>query len=138
VSHRRRIAALFLVAAVAFGTAGFSVVDSERSVDVSTADDPDAYLGIADAGGTATVGNTTTALTVTNNYASPLEVAVTAPTPNVSVAGGDGSFRLGTDTARTVEVTCGGVVADPTLRVEASNANTSIVTREMVPVTCAA
>jgi hypothetical protein len=116
VSHRRRIAALFLVAAVVLGTSGYDVVESDRSVDVAVAPDDAAYLGVQPTGGTAAVGNDTTPLTVANNHATAVDVRVRLANHTGDLVLGSGNettlVGLDPDTGTGVTVTCDAVFDD--------------------------
>jgi len=140
VSHRRRIAALLLLAAVVLGTSGYDVVESERSVDVETASDADAYLGVQTPGGTADVGNETTPLTLANNYAADVEVQVTLGTHagDLSLDGDDQTtVSVATDSTAGVTVTCDAAFDEAVafdLRATAPNA--TVETTATADITC--
>jgi len=107
MDHGRTVLALFVVAALIVGTAGYDSIQSERSADVEVADDADAYLALEETGATIQNGSTGDVLELTNQFGTSIDVSVT----DVSTSGGVTNqgltaSSLGTGATAAIEVSC--------------------------------
>jgi hypothetical protein len=90
VNHRRAILALFALAALIAGSAGYTTIQAERSVDVAVADEGEAFLAVEAVSPTLEVknGSAEPAFNITNRLGR--QVALT-----VRESYADGSVELG-------------------------------------------
>jgi hypothetical protein len=88
VNHRRAILALFALAALIAGSAGYTTIQAERSVDVAVADEGEAFLAVEGQAPTVENGSSGTAFNITNRLGH--QVALT-----VRESYADGSVELG-------------------------------------------
>jgi len=107
-NHLRVVLLLFVVAAAIVGTSGFSVIQAERSTDVAVVDDNQAYLVIETTGNEIKNGSTGTVLTVTNQFAEPVEVTATSTeSPDDITVQGFNSSSIDVRETAGLEVRCG-------------------------------
>ncbi|AZQ14305.1 hypothetical protein [Halorubrum sp. PV6] len=111
--HRRLILALFVLATVITGTAGYSAIQAERSVDVAVADDESAYLAVESHNPSIKNGSTGGALRVTNQFGREIDLSVQEVDTSGSVAYGslgnsNSEVTLGADDSVQVSVRCNG------------------------------
>jgi hypothetical protein len=138
IDHRRAVLALFVVAALIVGTAGYDSVQSERSADVNVATDADAYLALEPTGTTIENESTGPVLKLTNQFGTSVDVSITDLSTNGGVAvQGLTDTSLGTGDATSLEVTCttandGTVTVD----IEATGDGIAFETTETVAVSC--
>ena len=76
MDHKQGILCLFITAATIMGTAGYSTIQSDRTVDVQVAGDDEAYLVINETRSTIDNGSTGTPLELTNQFAESVELSI--------------------------------------------------------------
>lgn len=138
--HLRIILLLFVVAAAIVGTSGYSAIQADRSTDVAVVDDDQAYIVIDETEDEIANGSTGTALTVTNQFAEPVEVTAT-PThsPDGITVEGFNSTSIEVEETASLQVRCGDSrMSDGTITVDltAEGDETSFETSDEVTVQC--
>lgn len=142
--HRRLILALFVLATVITGTAGYSAIQAERSVDVSVADDESAHLAVESHDPSVKNGSTGDVLRVTNQFGREIVLSVQEVDTSGSIVydslghSGD-EVMLGTDDSVQVFVRCSGTrdgTLDVMLFAEGENNELSVRMMQEVDVTC--
>lgn len=121
MNHRRAILALFALAALIAGTAGYTTIQAERSVDVAVADEGEAFLAVEGQAPTVENGSAGTAFVVTNQLGRQVDLTVRESYADGSVGLGavaDGGRETTIDDGNSTDVTarCTGT-ADGTLEV---------------------
>lgn len=110
MNHRRVVLGLFVVAGLIVATAGYDVVQTDRSVDVGTASDADAYLAVSLPTTDVTNGETATILRVENQLGREVDVDVTDVTGDTDVIKTQGLDRntlsVGESADLSAQVTC--------------------------------
>lgn len=150
MNHSRVVLGLFVVAAAVLGTAGYDVVQSERSVDVATAPDDSAYLALqrpSEPPVAVTNGTSGEILHVENRFETPVDVTLEAYEGDTDVVARRGlnateDIEPGETAALSAYVYC--PVPDTThevqvdLHAESADGSVSVtVTGESVTVLCA-
>lgn len=143
--HRRLILALFVLATVITGTAGYSAIQAERSVDVTVADDEDAYLAVENTNDSITNGSTSSVLRVTNQFGREVDLTVddietTGSVEYESVNGANDEVTLGAtgDTA-VINASCAGTddgELEVMLIVESDDNELSVRTMQVIDISC--
>lgn len=142
--HRRLILALFVLAALITGTAGYSAIQAERSVDVAVADEETAYLAVESFSPEIENGSQKPALRVTNQFGREIDLSVQDVDTSGSVVydslgTSNGEVSLKTGDHVEVDVRCSGT-SDGTLEIvlfaEGKNDELSVRTLQKVDVTC--
>jgi hypothetical protein len=107
MKHSRAILALFAIAAVITGTAGYDTIQADRGVDVETAGDDSAYLALTQNETAIENGTTGRPVEITNQFGTSVEVTVevTSIDSGITVKGLTQSTLNPGDTA-AVKVTC--------------------------------
>lgn len=123
MNHRRAILALFALAALIAGTAGYTTIQAERSVDVAVADEGEAFLAVEAVSPTPEVdnGSAELAFEVTNQLGRRVDLTVRESYADGSVglgavAGGERETTIDHGNSRNVTARCTGT-ADGTLEV---------------------
>lgn len=140
--HRRLILALFVLATAITGTAGYSAIQAERSVDVTVADNENAYLAVESLNPSVENGSTGDALRVTNQFGREVDLSIQEVDTTGSVAydslnGSDD--ELGAGHSVSVVVRCSGTnngTLDVMLFAESDDNELSVRTMQEVAVTC--
>ena len=144
MKHQRQILSLFVLAAVITGTAGYSSIQAQRSVDVAVANDEDAYLAVETHNQVITNGTTDSALTITNQFGRELALSVqdVTTTGSVKYDSLDNSrdrVPIETGDEINVSVTCDGT-SDGTISTvifaESDDGEISVRTMQDVIITC--
>lgn len=142
--HRRLILALFVLATVITGTAGYSAIQAERSVDVTVADNENAYLAVESLDQSVENGSTGDALRVTNQFGREVDLSVQETDTTGSVAyeslkDSGNEVALGAGDKVSVVVRCRGT-SDGTLDVmlfaESDDNELSVRTMQEVDISC--
>ncbi len=88
MNHRRAIVGLFVVSMLVAGTAAYDVARSDRPVEVTVADDEEAYLSFEPTDEPIENGTTGTALVITNRLGQPVDLEATEKSDDdVSLSG---------------------------------------------------
>lgn len=138
IDHGRAVLALFVIAALIVGTAGYDSVQSERSADVNVANDADAYLALEPTGTSIENGSTGTVLVATNQFGTSVDVSYTDVSTSDGVAvQGLTATSLGTGETSSLEVTCT-TASDGTVTVdiEATGDGIAFEKTETIAVSC--
>ena len=144
--HRRLILALFVLATVITGTAGYSAIQAERSVDVTVADGEDAYLAVENTNDSITNGSTSSVLRVTNQFGREVDLTVddietTGSVEYESVNGANDKVTLATGDDRTavINASCTGTddgELEVMLIVESDDNELSVRTMQVIDISC--
>lgn len=145
--HRRLILALFVLATVITGTAGYSAIQAERSVDVTVADDEDAYLAVENTNDSITNGSTSSVLRVTNQFGREVDLTVddietTGSVEYESVNGANDEVTLeatGDDRTAVINASCAGTddgELEVMLIVESDDNELSVRTMQVIDISC--
>lgn len=148
MNGRRVLLGVFTIVALAasvFATGGFASVDADRGVDVSIADDDDAYLGISTE--TATVAANRSdderLASFTNRFEEDVTVDVTVVEgsddhPTVENVSDPGTVAVGDTSHLTADVICenGTASEDLTLEIDASGSDVAVEATRQVTVEC--
>ena len=141
MNHRRVILSLFVIAAVITGTAGYSSIQAERSVDVAVANEGDAFLAVEGQSPSIQNGTSEDAFEVTNQLGQPVDLTV-----QVLTAGGD--VELGSVPEETIDgdgatadidARCTGTqdgTLEITVRAESSDGDVMVQVDRSTMVTC--
>jgi hypothetical protein len=138
IDHGRAVLALFVIAALIVGTAGYDSIQGDRSADVEVASDADAYLGIQETGNTIPNGSTGSVLVLTNQFGTSVDLRISDVTTSDNVTNeGLTTSTLGAGDTAALEVTCTSA-SDGTITVdiEASGDGISFETTKTVAVSC--
>lgn len=142
--HRRLILALFVLATVITGTAGYSAIQAERSVDVTVADDEDAYLAVENTNDSITNGSTSSVLRVTNQFGREVDLTVddietTGSVEYESVNGANDGVTLVTGDTAVINASCAGTddgELEVMLIVESDDNELSVRTVQVIDISC--
>jgi hypothetical protein len=117
VNHRRAILALFALAALIAGSAGYTTIQAERSVDVAVAGEGQAFLSVEAINPEIKNGSEEAAFEVTNRLGQKVDVTIqdSAATGSVGL-GGVRSEEVKNGHTTDINATCVGT-ADGTLDV---------------------
>ena len=141
MNHRRVILSLFVIAAVITGTAGYSSIQAERSVDVAVANEGDAFLAVEGQSPSIQNGTSEDAFEVANQLGQPVDLTV-----QVLTAGGD--VELGSVSKETIDgdgatadidARCTGTdggTLEITVRAESSDGDVMVQVDRSTMVTC--
>lgn len=144
MNHRRAILALFALAALIAGSAGYTTIQAERSVDVVVAGEGEAFLSVEAVSPTPEIENGTedTAFVVTNRLGRDVDVTVRDFDATGSV--GLGGQRSGTTVpdghTANINATCTGTTngsLEVTVRAEAGDDEVSVQVVRSTDITCA-
>jgi hypothetical protein len=144
VRHKRLILALFVLATVITGTAGYSAIQAERSVDVTVADDENAYLAVENTNDSIENGSTRGVLRVTNQFGRDVDLAVedvetTGSVEYDSVGGTNGDVTLHAGEDEEIKASCTGTSdgkLEVMLFVESDDEELSVRTMQVVDISC--
>ena len=147
MKHRRLILALFVLATVITGTAGYSAIQAERSVDVTVADGEDAYLAVENTNDSITNGSTSSVLRVTNQFGREVDLTVddietTGSVEYESVNGANDKVTLGAtgeDRTAVINASCTGTddgELEVMLIVESDDNELSVRTMQVIDISC--
>ncbi|WP_227130681.1 hypothetical protein [Halorubellus salinus] len=107
IDHGRAVLALFVIAALIVGTAGYDSIQSERSADVNVANDADAYLALEETGTPIENGSTGPVLVVTNQFGTNVDISVTVESTSENVTSGSLTAEdLGPGKSVELQATC--------------------------------
>ena len=142
--HRRLILALFVLATVITGTAGYSAIQAERSVAVTVADDEDAYLAVENTNDSITNGSTSSVLRVTNQFGREVDLTVddietTGSVEYESVNGANDGVMLVTGDTAVINASCAGTddgELEVMLIVESDDNELSVRTVQVIDISC--
>ncbi|TKX72910.1 hypothetical protein EXE46_15105 [Halorubrum sp. GN11_10-6_MGM] len=142
--HRRLILALFVLATVITGTAGYSAIQAERSVDVTVADDGNAYLAVENQNNSVENGSTEGVLSVTNQFGREVELTVddvetTGSVEYDSVDGATSDVTLSADEQAMINASCTGTddgELEVMVFVESDDNELSVRTMQVVEISC--
>lgn len=142
--HKRLILALFVLATVITGTAGYSAIQAERSVDVTVADDENAYLAVENTNDSIENGSTRGVLRVTNQFGRDVDLAVedvetTGSVEYDSVGGTNGDVTLHAGEDEEIKASCTGTSdgkLEVMLFVESDDEELSVRTMQVVDISC--
>ncbi|EMA09921.1 MULTISPECIES: hypothetical protein [Haloarcula] len=143
MNHQRLILSLFVLAAVITGTAGYSSIQAQRSVDVTVANNEDAYLAVETHNPEIPNGTDASALTITNRFDREIDLSVqeVTTTGSISYDSLSDSDELGTGDSTNVDVTCDGTQdgrISTVLFAEGDNREISVRTMQEVYIECTA
>lgn len=134
MNHRRAILALFALAALIAGTAGYTTIQAERSVDVAVAEEGEAFLAVEGLHPTVDNGTSEPAFEVTNQLGRSVDLTVRESYADGSVGlesvAGDGRETTVGDgrsknvTARCTDTTDG--TLEVTVRAESDDGEVSV------------
>ncbi|WP_199058289.1 hypothetical protein [Halorubrum sp. C191] len=126
------------------GTAGYSAIQAERSVDVTVADDENAYLAVENTNDSIENGSTRGVLRVTNQFGQEVDLAVedvetTGSVEYESENGANDEVTLATSETAEINASCAGT-NDGTLEVmliiESDDNELSVRTMQVVDISC--
>lgn len=134
MNHRRAILALFALAALIAGTAGYTTIQAERSVDVAVADEGEAFLAVEGQAPTVENGSAGTAFVVTNQLGRQVDLTVRESYADGSVglgavADGGRETRIGDGSPKNVTARCTGTTdgtLEVTVRAESDDGEISV------------
>lgn len=134
MNHRRAILALFALAALIAGTAGYTTIQAERSVDVAVADEGEAFLAVEGQAPTVENGSAGTAFVVTNQLGRQVDLTIRESYADGSVglgavADGGRETRIGDGSPKNVTARCTGTTdgtLEVTVRAESDDGEISV------------
>lgn len=134
MNHRRAILALFALAALIAGTAGYTTIQAERSVDVAVADEGEAFLAVEGQAPTVENGSAGTAFVVTNQLGRQVDLTIRESYADGSVglgavADGGRETRIGDGNSTDVTARCTGTTdgtLEVTVRAESDDGEISV------------
>ena len=134
MNHRRAILALFALAALIAGTAGYTTIQAERSVDVAVADEGEAFLAVEGQAPTVENGSAGTAFVVTNQLGRQVDLTIRESYADGSVglgavADGGRETRIGDGNSKDVTARCTGTTdgtLEVTVRAESDDGEISV------------
>ena len=134
MNHRRAILALFALAALIAGTAGYTTIQAERSVDVAVADEGEAFLAVEGQAPTVENGSAGTAFVVTNQLGRQVDLTIRESYADGSVglgavADGGRETRIGDGSPKNVTARCTGTTdgtLEMTVRAESDDGEISV------------
>jgi hypothetical protein len=134
VNHRRAILALFALAALIAGTAGYTTIQAERSVDVAVADEGEAFLAVEGQAPTVENGSAGTAFVVTNQLGRQVDLTIRESYADGSVglgavADGGRETTIGDGNSNDVTARCSGTTdgtLEVTVRAESDDGEISV------------
>ena len=134
MNHRRAILALFALAALIAGTAGYTTIQAERSVDVAVADEGEAFLAVERLSPQMHNGSSKAAFEVTNQLGRQVDLTVreSAADGSVelgSVAGGGRETAIDDGGSKEVSARCTGTTGgtlEITVRAESDDGEVSV------------
>lgn len=136
MNHRRAILALFALAALIAGTAGYTTIQAERSVDVAVADEGEAFLAVEAVSPTPEIrnGSAGTAFVVTNQLGRQVDLTVRESYADGSVglgavADGGRETTIGDGNSNDVTARCTGTTdgtLEVTVRAESDDGEISV------------
>lgn len=109
MNHRSVVVGLFVVAAAVLGTAGYDVVQSDRSVDIGVAPDEEAYLALDRPGEPITNGTSADILYVENRFETSVDITLeeyTGDTGSVPERGLNRTGDIGPGERVALSATC--------------------------------
>jgi uncharacterized protein YcfJ len=146
VNHRRAILALFALAALIAGTAGYTTIQAERSVDVAVADEGEAFLAVEAVSPPPEVenGSAEPAFEVTNQLGRQVDLTVRESYADGSVglgavAGGERETTIDHGNSKNVTARCTGTTdgtLEVTVRAESDDGEVSVRIVRSTDVTC--
>jgi uncharacterized protein YcfJ len=144
VNHRRAILALFALAALIAGTAGYTTIQAERSVDVAVADEGEAFLAVEGQTPTVENGSAEPAFEVTNQLGRQVDLTVRESYADGSVglgavAGGERETTIDHGNSKNVTARCTGTTdgtLEVTVRAESDDGEVSVRIVRSTDVTC--
>mgnify|MGYP006276002619 CR=1 FL=1 len=147
IDHGRAVLAMFVIAALIVGTAGYDTIQGDRSADVDVANDTDAYLALQETGTGIENGSTGNVLEVTNQFGTSIDVTITDVSTsdgvtyqNLNDRNGDetgDTAALGTGETAKLEVSCTSASAGSvTVDIEATGDGITFETTTTVAVQC--
>ncbi|WP_323676729.1 hypothetical protein [Halorubellus sp. PRR65] len=138
MNHGRIVLAMFVIAALIVGTAGYDSIQGDRSADVEVANDADAYLALEETGATIENGSTGEVLRLTNQFGTTVDLVITDVETSSGVTN-EGLNRSTRDPGKTatLNVTCTsastGII---TVDIEATGDGISFQTTRTITVAC--
>ena len=146
MNHRRAILALFVLASLIAGTAGYTTIQAERSVDVAVADEGEAFLAVEAVSPTPEIRNGTSeaAFEVTNQLGRQVDLTVRESYADgsvglESVADGGRETAIDHGTSKNVTARCTGTTdgtLEVTVRAESDDGEVSVRIVRSTDVTC--
>ncbi|WP_199719448.1 hypothetical protein [Halorubrum sp. Atlit-26R] len=126
------------------GTAGYSAIQAERSVDVTVADDENAYLAVENTNDSIETGSTRGVLRVTNQFGREVDLTVddvetTGSVEYDSVGGTNSDVTLHADEDEEIKASCTGTSdgkLEVMLFVESDDKELSVRTMQVVDISC--
>ena len=142
MNHRRAILALFALAALIAGSAGYTTIQAERSVDVAVAGEGDAFLSVEAVSPVPEIenGSEGAAFVVTNRLGREVDVTIQDSDATGSVRlGGVTSTEVKNDHTTNITATCTGTTdgtLDVTVQAESDDGAIFVRVVRSTDVTC--
>jgi hypothetical protein len=142
VNHRRAILALFALAALIAGSAGYTTIQAERSVDVAVAGEGEAFLSVEAINPEIKNGSEDAAFEVTNRLGREVDVTIRDSDATGSVRlGGVTSTEVNNDHTTDINATCTGTTdgtLDVTVQAESDDGAIFVRVVRSTDITCKA
>lgn len=142
MNHRRAILALFALAALIAGSAGYTTIQAERSVDVAVAGEEQAFLSVNGKSPTIENGSSGVAFEVTNRLGQKVDVTIQDSDATGSVGlGGVSSTEVNNGHTTDITATCTGTTdgtLDVTVQAESDDGAIFVRVVRSTDVTCEA